>query len=203
MIFLIKILISNFTSSPKKGGTALKSYWYKDEKITKNYIVYFDCSSSNKATMKGGIVFVILCVKIAFIAADSFESSTTNIALSVYGECSNAEDLYVCLKKKAFTLLDRLGRSQNLSISDSVKLVRPASSVPVQEEEISEKKLDELLPRSLDAKNAALTRMLSSKIAEFFGSRTLEISLPRYLSDDDDSDDDDDVTDEGNELLVY
>lgn len=145
--------------------------------------------------MKGGIVFVLLCVKLA-LAADSFEASTTDIALSVYGECSNAEDLYVCLKKKAFTLLDRLGRSQNFSISDSVKLVRPADSVPVQEEEISEKKLDELLPRSLDAKNAALTSMLSNKIAEFFGSRTLEISLPRSLSDSDDGDDDD-VTDEG------
>lgn len=143
--------------------------------------------------MKGGILFVLFCVKI-ILAQDNFEDSTTNIALNVYGDCSNSEDIYICLKKKAVTLLDRLGRSQNFTISDSVKLVS-SEEAPVQEEEINEKKLDEILPRSLDDKNAALTTMLSNKIADFFGSRTIEISLPRSFTEDNEIE-----TEEGNIL---
>lgn len=133
--------------------------------------------------MKGSIVLVVLCATAAF-AVDTFEESSTQIALSVYGDCSKSEDLYVCLKKKAFTLLDRLGRSDNFSISDSVKVIR-SEEAPAPKEEITESKLEQLLPRSLDAKNAALTDMLSKKITEYIGSRTVEISLPRSFSDDD------------------
>lgn len=133
--------------------------------------------------MKGSIVLVFLCVNAA-LAVDSFEESSTQIALSVYGDCSKSEDLYVCLKKKAVTLLDRLGRSDNFTISDSVKVIRSAEA-PAPTEEVTESKLDQLLPRSLDAKNAALTEMLSKKIYDFFGSRTIEISLPRSFPEED------------------
>lgn len=141
--------------------------------------------------MKCTILFVLFCVN-NILAQDFFEESTTRITLSVYGDCSNSEDFYICLKRKAVTLLDRLGRSQNFTISDSVKLISsPGASL--QREEINEKKLDEILPRSLDAKNAALTNMLSDKISDFFGSRTLEISWPRSFSEDNDYE-----TEEGN-----
>lgn len=88
--------------------------------------------------------------------------------------------------------LDRLGRSENFSISDSVKVVRDANAT-VPAEEITGAKIDEVLARSADGKNAVLSQMLFSKINEFLGSRTIEISLPRAFSDDDE----DDLNEEG------
>lgn len=143
--------------------------------------------------MKGSIYLVLFCVTVAF-AAEGFEDASTRIALKVYEDCSASEDFYVCLKKKGIAFLDRLGRSEKFSISDSVKIVR-VGDAPVQKEEVTEAKLDEMLPRSLDAKNAALTEMLSQKINDFIGARTIEISLPRAFSEDED------ITEEGN--LVY
>lgn len=153
--------------------------------------------------MKGNILFILLCVTVT-IATDTFEQSSTKIALGVYGECSNSEDFYVCLKKKAITFLDRLGRAEKFDFGDSVKLVR-ASNAPVQKDEVTEAKLDEILPRSLDAKNAALSEMLSTKVGDFLGSRTIEISLPRAFSDDDEAEDVEDSVGEGrltNKLLL-
>lgn len=132
--------------------------------------------------MKGSIFILLFCATVA-LAADGFEDTSTRIALKVYEDCSASEDFYVCLKKKAISFLDRLGRAEKFSISDSVKIVR-AADAPELKEEVSEEKLDEILPRSIDAKNAALTEMLSSKMKDFVGSRTIEISLPRALSDE-------------------
>lgn len=133
--------------------------------------------------MKSSILLVLFCVTVAF-AADGFEDASTRVALKVYEDCSASEDFYVCLKKKAITFLDRLGRAEKFSLSDSVKIVR-AADAPAPNEEVSEAKLDEILPRSADAKNAALTEMLSEKVTDFIGSRTIEISLPRAFKDDD------------------
>lgn len=135
--------------------------------------------------MKGSLYVVYLCVTVAF-AAESFEDTSTRVALKVYEDCSATEDFYVCLKKKAITFLDRLGRAEKFSISDSVKIVR-ASDAPTPKEDLNEAKLDEILPRSIDAKNAALSDMLLEKISDFIGSRTIQISLPRSFPDDEDS----------------
>lgn len=137
--------------------------------------------------MKGGSLFILLFCATVVLAADGFEDTSTRIALKVYDDCSASEDFAVCLKKKAVSFLDRLGRAEKFSISDSVKIVR-ASDAPAPTVEVSEEKLDEILPRSLDAKNAALTDMLSNKLSDFIGSRTIEISLPRGFSDEDESD---------------
>lgn len=135
--------------------------------------------------MKGNIFVLLFCATVA-LAADGFEDTSTRIALKVYDDCSASEDFYVCLKKKAISFLDRLGRAEKFFISDSVKIVR-AADAPAPKEDVSEEKLDEILPRSIDAKNAALTEMLSNKVTDFIGSRTIEISLPRALSYEDDT----------------
>lgn len=145
--------------------------------------------------MKGRIFLVLFsCVSVA-LATESFEDTSTRVALKVYEDCSAAEDLYVCLKKKAVTFLDRLSRAEKFSISDSVKIIR-AADIPAPKEDINDAKLDEILPRSIDAKNAALTEMLSEKISDFLGTRTIEISLPRSFSEDEDT------GEEGNVLLL-
>lgn len=134
--------------------------------------------------MRGGLILLLFCGTAAY-ASEGFEDASTRVALKVYEDCSASEDFYVCLKKKAVTFLDRLGRAEKFSISDSVKIVRVADA-PVQKDEVTEAKLDEILPRSADAKNAALTEMLSEKISDFLKSRTVEISLPRAFAEDDD-----------------
>lgn len=146
--------------------------------------------------MKGSIFVVLLCVTATF-AVESFEDMSTRVALKVYEDCSASEDFYVCLKKKAITVLDRLGRAQKFSISDSVKLVR-ASDAPAPKEVLNEAKLDEILPRSIDAKNSALSEMIFEKISDFIGSRTIEISLPRTFPDDEDSEEEEE---EGNNFV--
>lgn len=135
---------------------------------------------------------MLFCATVAF-AADGFEDATTRVALKVYEDCTASEDFYVCLKKKAITFLDRLGRSEKFSLSDSVKIVR-AADAPAPKEEVSESKLDEVLPRSADAKNAALTEMLSEKLTDFIGSRTIEISLPRAFKEDDETEEEGNIS---------
>lgn len=145
--------------------------------------------------MKGTILVIFLCIA-SSSTEESFENSSRKIALGVFGDCSSTEDFYVCLKKKAITLLDRLGRAEKFTFSDNVKVVRSADA-PKQKDEITEAKLDEILPRSAEGKNAALTEMLSNKVSNFLGSRTIQISLPRAFQDDDDNEEFEDESEEG------
>lgn len=171
----------------KEGGRILIKIPYKKETDFWGVHSYFQplLGYCVTITMKGNIFLVLFCATVA-LAADGFEDASTRIALKVYEDCSASEDFYVCLKKKAITFLDRAGRAPKFSLSDSVKIVR-AIDAPESKEEVTEAKLDEILPRSADAKNAALTEMLSDKVSDFLGTRTIEISLPRSLSEDDDS----------------
>lgn len=147
--------------------------------------------------MRVAVLLVLLCSTVS-LADEAFEESTTKIAIGVYGDCSKSEDFYVCLKKKAVTFLDRLGRAEKFSIGDSVQIVRDPA-VPVEGDVVTEAKLDEILPRSTDARNAALSQMLTSKVSDLIQSKTIEISLPRTFSDEDDEEDDDSI-DEGEQL---
>lgn len=148
--------------------------------------------------MKGRILLVLLTATIS-LAEESFTASSTKIAISAYGDCSSSEDFYVCLKKKALTLLDRLGRTGNISFSESVNVVRDVNAT-VQKEELTDSKLDEILPRSVDAKNAVLTEMLYKKIGDIVGSRTIRLSLPRTFPDEDEEN----LTEEGKlEIIFY
>lgn len=127
---------------------------------------------------------LVLFFVIGAFAEDSFESSSVQLALKIYDDCENdGLGLSVCLKKKAITFLDRLGRMDKLALSDSV-VVHKNTDESKEEAEITENDLDKTLPRSSDAKDDALTEMLVKKIANFIGSRSIEVTLPKISASD-------------------
>lgn len=132
--------------------------------------------------MKRTVLVLLLCAVCA-LAEDTFDSPGVRIALKVYDDCAKADSFSVCLKKKAITFLDRLGRMENVSVADGVSVKR-AANAPVEGPVVTEEKLDETLPRSEDAKENALDNMIVDKVANFVGSRTIEVSLPRLAPED-------------------
>lgn len=120
------------------------------------------------------VLFLVLCA----YALDDFENTGVRLALKIYDDCSKTDGFSPCLKKKAITFLDRLGRMDNLSLADGVVVQRTADT-PKDEPAITEEQLDQTLPRSSEGKDAALTEMLMDKISKFFGSRSIEVALPR------------------------
>lgn len=132
--------------------------------------------------MKKTVLTLLLCAACA-LASDSFDDAGVRIALKVYDDCAKADSFSICLKKKAITFLDRLGRTENFSVVDGVTVKR-AADAPVQSPAISEEKLEETLPRSEDAKENALDNIIVDKVADFVGSRTVEVSIPRIMPED-------------------
>ncbi|CAH1111152.1 unnamed protein product [Psylliodes chrysocephalus] len=120
------------------------------------------------------VLFLVLCA----YALDDFENTGVRLALKIYDDCSKTDGFSPCLKKKAITFLDRLGRMDNLSLADGV-VVQKTADAPKDEPAITEEQLDQTLPRSSEGKDAALTEMLMDKISKFFGSRSIEVALPR------------------------
>ncbi|CAG9860649.1 unnamed protein product [Phyllotreta striolata] len=111
-------------------------------------------------------------------AQDSFESTGVRVALKIYDDCSKAEGFTSCLKKKAITFVDRLSRMDKFTVTEGV-VIQKSAEAPKDGPAITEEQLDNTLPRSSDAKDAALSEMLANKISNFVGSRTIEVALPK------------------------
>lgn len=119
-----------------------------------------------------GLVFVICCV---YVRAQS-ENPGVRAVIRVYEECSKADGFSPCLKKKAITFMDRLARMEKLSVIDGITVVR---SGEITNPVLSEEQLENNLPRSQEAKEAALDKMLMEKATTYLSSRTLQITLPQ------------------------
>ncbi|XP_060529011.1 uncharacterized protein LOC132703645 [Cylas formicarius] len=107
-----------------------------------------------------------------------FETTGIKVALKLYEDCSHSDGFSPCLKKKALTILDRLGKMDKLSIIDGVTLVR-AKDVREVDPPVTEEQLENTLPRGADARDEALTNMLFDRVGKIIGSRTVEVSLPK------------------------
>ncbi|XP_028128261.1 putative lysozyme-like protein [Diabrotica virgifera virgifera] len=125
------------------------------------------------------VLFFVICA----YAQDSFENTGVKLALKIYDDCSKGDGLSPCLKKKAITFIDRLGRMDKFSLVDGVT-VQKAADAPAEAPAMTEQQLDETLPRSSDAKDEALTTMLFEKVGNFIGSRSIEIALPKIQASD-------------------
>lgn len=113
------------------------------------------------------------------LAEEEFADSSARIAYKLYDECTNDVGFSVCLKKKAITVLDRLGRMENVSLGIGINVVsKPDANC--NETAVTEKELEQQLPRALDAKEDALSYMLMDKLFKYIGSRNVEISLPKF-----------------------
>lgn len=123
-------------------------------------------------------VFVLGVVASTAMASDSYDNVGVRIALRVYDECSKADGFTPCLKKKAITFLTRLSRMDKITLGEGINVVK-AEDEAIQENTITEDQLEKTLPRSGDARDAALDEMLMEKLTSFISSRTLQITLPK------------------------
>lgn len=121
------------------------------------------------------------CVVLVLVAAVGVHADVENVGvravLRVYDECSKAQGFGACLKKKAFVFVDRLARMEKISVADGVSVVR-ANDAPPSQKPMSDDELEKNLPRSLEARDAALSSMLLDKVSSYVSSRTLQITMP-------------------------
>lgn len=119
------------------------------------------------------------------VASDGLDSVGLRLALKVYDDCAKSDGFSPCLKKKAYTFLDRLGRMDKLELVDGVSIVRaPGDAAPAPEPAVTAEQLENTLPRALDAKDEALNTMLMDKVSSLVSSKTLQISMPKLTADD-------------------
>lgn len=111
-------------------------------------------------------------------ASDSYDNVGVRIALRVYDECSKADGFSPCLKKKAITFLTRLSRMEKISLGEGITVIK-AEDNSIEENTITEDQLENTLPRSGDARDAALDDILMEKLTSFITSRTLQVTLPK------------------------
>lgn len=128
-------------------------------------------------------VSAVIVLLVASASAEDLYNQGTRAVLRVYDECNKAEfGLTACLKKKAITFIDRVARLDSLAVNEGLRIVKnenaPALNV------ISEKELEQVLPRGLEARDEALTEMLVEKLATFVNGRTVQIELPKMSTEE-------------------
>lgn len=133
--------------------------------------------------MKYLCVFVFIALAGAVSASeDSFENAGVRVALKLYEDCTKSDGFAPCLKKKALTFLDRLGRMQKLSLADGVTVTRVQNDT--LEPPISEEQLEKSLPRGADAQDQVLNSMLLDKVSRVLSTRSIQVTLPKFSASD-------------------
>ncbi|KAG8236718.1 hypothetical protein J437_LFUL016954 [Ladona fulva] len=103
----------------------------------------------------------------------------------VYSDCSQRSSTLPCLKMKAVTFLNRALRLPEISLADSVTLVKDPSENEVGVDRdgrtlaSSEAELEATLPNDEEAKDAALDEMLLDRVSRFAKTHTLQLKLPQ------------------------
>ncbi|KAF7274115.1 hypothetical protein GWI33_013206 [Rhynchophorus ferrugineus] len=120
------------------------------------------------------LVIVSVCVATVFASP---EGVAFRMGLKLLDECSRS-DFRICMKKKAITFLDRLGRMEKITIMDGFTLIKSKSN-ETNSTIITENDIDENLGRSLDDKNAVLNKILVDKATSILDSRTMQIFIPK------------------------
>lgn len=143
----------------------------------------------------GGICLVLCCATAAIYADDPTAPGDTGNAASpglrsmmrIYDECHRSDGgIGMCLKKKAITFIDRIGRIDVINIGDGVRVVNAdgTNGGTKASKSISENELDKMLPRALDDRDNYLNNMLTEKLAGYISGRKIQISLPQVTSSD-------------------
>ncbi|CAG9760723.1 unnamed protein product [Ceutorhynchus assimilis] len=123
------------------------------------------------------VVFA-LCMFSAFADDANTYLGSAREALSLYKECSGSDGLSPCLKIKALDVISRLGRMEKIELFDGLVVTGKSEENP---DEPNLEQVEQTLPRALDAKNQALTEMMFNRIARMIGSKSIEISVPKFM----------------------
>uniref|UniRef100_A0A336L843 CSON005712 protein n=1 Tax=Culicoides sonorensis TaxID=179676 RepID=A0A336L843_CULSO len=116
------------------------------------------------------------------VSADEAQNQGLRTVTRIYDECQKAEFGFVsCMKKKAIAFIDRINRFDALNISDGLRITRN-DDMPSVSASLSESDLEQMLPRSVSDRDSTLSNMLIERIAQFFSTRTVQISLPQITA---------------------
>ena len=130
--------------------------------------------------------FAICAVVMLFVAgshAEDIYNQGTRALLRVYDECNKADHgMTSCLKKKAITFIDRVGRLDSLPVNEGFKIVKNENAIDTKV--LSENELEKTLPRGLEARDEALTELLLEKVATFVNGRTIQLELPKMSTEE-------------------
>lgn len=128
--------------------------------------------------IRSAIVIVLLGIACHVQSEDVELSSGARLLMKLYDDCQK-KGFVSCLKMKAITFFDRAGRSAEINLGDTLTIVRD-TNVPVPKEVITERELEESLPRgSEEARDSRLNAILFNRIADFFNSHKLVLGLPK------------------------
>lgn len=133
-------------------------------------------------------LIVLLAMSVGIMASQAEEASLFDRSYRafyrVYEECQQRNiGVSPCIKKKAITFLDRLGRIDNLPLSDSLELVKVAGS---QDSEPVETPVDleQTLGRTGSSKDDLLNDILIERAAKLMNGFNVQIRLPRTNASD-------------------
>lgn len=119
------------------------------------------------------VSLVLAACFLGALAQDSFENTGVKLAFKIYEDCGEAAVFSSCLKRKAITFLDRLGRMEKFSLMEGVTIKRSKDA------EVNTTTSEDVQKRSSSATDEDLNSMLMEKFSNLIGSRTVEISVPK------------------------
>lgn len=123
-------------------------------------------------------IFFVLLGLVCAQSEDVEFSSGARLLMKLYDDCQK-KGFVPCLKMKAITFFDRAGRSNEINLGETLTIVRDTKA-QAQQNVITEKELEEQLPRgSEEARDSRLNSILFNRVADFFNSHRLVLSLPK------------------------
>uniref|UniRef100_A0A6V7LFR1 Protein osiris 12 n=1 Tax=Bracon brevicornis TaxID=1563983 RepID=A0A6V7LFR1_9HYME len=127
------------------------------------------------------VFLIIAIIGVSFTSAtdESFFDKGYKTLYRIYETCQQTNGGAIpCLKKKAITFIDRLGRIDSLPITDSLELVRAPGTTYTPTSDIDS------LGRSGASKDDMLTEMLFERISSLMNGYNVQIRLPKTSSDE-------------------
>lgn len=151
-------------------------------------MLWWQCSRDDMAAGVWGLV-IFLVVQTTFALPTNSEENEVvpglRILRKLYDDCSKKDSAMICLKGKAITFFDRASRSDSISVGDLVTLVREEGSRVDYGRAITETDL-ETVSQGADetSRDAKLNDLLFDRVARFFNSHSVKLSLPKMSSEE-------------------
>ena len=133
--------------------------------------------------MKFSVCAVFVLFAVSAYAADDLYNQGARALLGVYDACSRSEfGMSACIKKRAISVIDRVARLDTFTVNEGLKVVKNSNAPEFKP--INENELEQTLPRSVEARDEALTELLVERVAKFFNARTVQIEFPKLNNDE-------------------
>lgn len=133
------------------------------------------------------IVLGLVSATLAFPAAEEAQKESSYLEDGLEGayrflkDCGDKE-IFLCMKMRALTFVDRALRKPEISILEGVSLVKnendQESVRSLGARALSESELDNTLPQNEEEKDSQVENLLVDRVARFLSSHTLQVKVP-------------------------